>query len=122
MNKDKKVIDECEDIIRVAKYMPSDEDILKMKSKHNEASYDVLYSATHEGLLLKLFGDLPNYSDPIFEDLWEEVLRKDPEDTFDFCLRKGLDVFDKNGKPVPPWRDIAVILLALDKGILDIVA
>ena len=119
----KKVTDDERDIIHAAKYMPTADDIVAIRARNSkERSYKILYSAAHEELLLKLFGDVPDYSDPQFEDLWDEVLGNDPEDVFDFCLRKGIDVFDADGKPVPPWRDIAVILLALDKGILDVIS
>ncbi|OPZ78509.1 MAG: hypothetical protein BWY78_00549 [Alphaproteobacteria bacterium ADurb.Bin438] len=102
--------------------MPSEEDIDKIKDENEiEKSYEIIYSKRHEGVLLSLFGDVPNYSDPVFEGLWDEVVSTDPEKVFDYCLQKGIDLFDKDGRPVPPWRDIAVILLALDKGIMDII-
>ena len=54
------------------------------------------------------------------EALWDDVLDADPEDVYEYCFRKGVDLFQDDGKPVPGWRDVAVMLKAIDKGILEL--
>lgn len=74
------------------------------------------FSDDREGLLLRLFGDVPNYAEERMEALWEKVLSHEPEYIYEYCFLRGVDVFMKDGKPVPPWRDIAVMLMAIEKG------
>jgi len=73
-----------------------------------------------QGMLLNIFGDLPDYSDNRFEELWQEIFDTDEEEVIAWCLAKGVDVMGKDGEPVPGWRDIAVMLKAIEKGILEL--
>ena len=80
----------------------------------------LLYSDDRETVLYGIFGDVPDYDNPEMETLWDEVLDSDPEDVYEYCFRKGIDLFQDDGKPVPGWRDIAVMLKAIEKGILQL--
>ena len=76
-----------------------------------------------EGMLISLFGSLPDYSDPKFEELWQKVFDGEDNEMTAYCLEKGVDVFEtdvsgQKKEPVPGWRDIAVMLKAVDSGLL----
>ena len=112
-----------ENFIRAASFLPSPQDREREKAELS-ASADplsaLLYSDDRETVLYGIFGDLPDYDNPDMETLWDEVLDSDPEDVYEYCFRKGVDLFQDDGKPVAGWRDIAVMLKAIEKGILQL--
>ncbi len=73
-------------------------------------------SDNYEGLVKRLFGSTPDYRDPRMEALWAEVASGFRPGIIAWCKQKGVDVLDSSGKPVRPWRDIAVMLMAEDRG------
>ena len=112
-----------ENLIRAADYLPSrqereQQDADVMNSADPLAS--LLYSDDRETVLYGIFGDLPDYGNPEMENLWDEVLDADPEEVYEYCFRKGVDLFQDDGTPVSGWRDIAVMLKAIEKGILQL--
>ena len=98
-------------IIRAVDYLPKPEKSGDLESFQLPRS---------ESLLINLFGDMPDYSNPKFETLWQEVFDADCKDVIAWCLEKGVDVLDDNNEPVPGWRDIAVMLKAIDSGLLKL--
>ena len=112
-----------ENLIRAASFLPSQQE-LEQQQADIASSADplsaLLYSDDRETVLYGIFGDLPDYDNPEMEKLWDEVLDTDPEETYEYCFRKGIDLFQDNGSPVPGWRDIAVMLKAIDAGILQL--
>ncbi len=70
-------------------------------------------------LVLRLFGTLPDYSKAAIRALAEEVMASDPSDLFDWLVRHGIDVLDDDGQPVRGWRDIAILMLAADRGLIE---
>lgn len=107
------VVDQLEtNIIYAAHYMPKNH-LPSANDDHGDFSDD------REGVLLRIFGDIPDYSDERMEALWEKVLSHEPEYIYEYCFLRGIDVFMADGSPVPPWRDIAVMLMALEKGYLE---
>ena len=98
-------------IIRAADYLPVPEDPSEPESFQLSQS---------DAVLLGLFGDAPDYSDPKFEELWQEVLDAEKKNIIAYCLEKGVDLLEKEGEPVPGWRDIAVMLKAIDSGLLEL--
>ena len=54
-----------------------------------------------------------------FEKLWQEVFNADEKEMVDYCRSKGIDVLDDAKKPVPGWRDIAVMLKAVDTKLIE---
>jgi hypothetical protein len=71
-------------------------------------------------ILMGTFGDTPDYSNPKFEELWQAFIDADDEYTVAYCLENGVDVLGKNGEPVGGFRDIAVMLKAIDIGLLTL--
>jgi len=71
-------------------------------------------------MLLGIFGDMPDYSNDKFEELWQKIFDAKEKDIIAYCLKKGVDVMGKDGEPVSGWRDIAVMLKAIDKGIIKL--
>ena len=112
-----------ENLIRAASFLPSEEEKQKELADIS-ASADplsaLLYSDDRETVLYGIFGDLPDYDNPDMETLWDEVLDADPEEIYEYCFRKGVDLFQDDGRPVPGWRDVAVMLKAIEKGILQL--
>ena len=110
-----------ENLIRAASYLPSSRE-REQEAANIAASADplsaLLYADDRETVLYGIFGDLPDYNNPDMETLWDEVLDQDPEEVYEYCFRKGVDLFMDDGKPVPGWRDIAVMLKAIEKGYL----
>ena len=103
---------ESKKIIRAADYLPAPKE-----DSGNIESYGLPIS---EQLLISLFGESPNYSKPEFEAIWEEVFDSEDSDIISFCLEKGVDVIKDGGEPVMGWRDIAVMLKAIDRGLLKL--
>ena len=111
-------------LIRAADYLPSPEELQKQQEIMAESSDPfaaLLFSDERDTILYGIFGDVPDYTNPEMETIWDEVLDADPEDIYEYCFKKGVDLFQDDGKPVSPWRDIAVMLKAIDKGILRLV-
>ena len=112
-----------ENLIRAAAFLPSQQEREQQAAEISVVADPLaalLYSDDRETVLYGIFGDLPDYEDPEMETLWDEILDADPEDVYEYCFRKGVDLFQNDGKPVPGWRDIAVMLKAIEKGILQL--
>ena len=105
-----------ENLIRAASFLPSQEEKQQQMADISSAADPLsalLYSDDRETVLYGIFGDVPDYNNPEMETLWDE-------DVYEYCFRKGIDLFQDDGKPVPGWRDIAVMLKAIEKGILQL--
>ena len=89
-------------------------DFLPKESNGDPESFQMAGSDT---ILYGLFGDTPDYSNPKIEAIWQEVLNGDDNETIAWCLEKGVDLLDKDGKPVPGFRDVAVMLKVREQGI-----
>jgi hypothetical protein len=100
-----------ETVIRAVEYLPE---------VNENDSVDSFQLSQSDGMLLNLFGDMPDYSNQQFEDLWQEIFDAEDEDMIAWCLEKGVDVLDNAGEPVSGWRDIAVMLKAIDSGLLEL--
>ena len=98
-------------IIRAADYLPEPE--------KDSDGQDFAISSS-EGLVYALFGDFPNYADQKYEAIWQEVFDADESGIVRYCLEKNVDVIGGDGKPVSGWRDIAVMLKAIDRGLLKL--
>ena len=98
-------------VIRAVDYVPTRPKIAEGAPEEVETN----------GVVIALFGTAPDYRQPEFEALWQEVFNGDDKETIAYCLSKNIDVLDNDGKPVSEWRDIAVMLKAIDKGLIDIV-
>lgn len=99
-------------IIRAVEYLPK-------KPELAEGTTDELVSET-DGVVMRLFGAVPDYSKKEYENLWQQVFKADEDEMIQFCREKGIDVLDDAGKPVPGWRDIAVMLKAVDSGLISL--
>lgn len=99
-------------VIRAIDYLPTQPELA-------EGTTDELVSET-DGIVIRLFGALPDYSKKEYEDLWQEVFNADEQQTIAYCLERGIDVLDDDKKPVSHWRDIAVMLKAIDNGIISL--
>lgn len=112
-----------ENLIRAADYLPSESEKAAMAESvagSADPLASLLYSDDRDTVLYGIFGDIPDYENPDMETLWDEVLDADPEEIYEYCFKKGVDLFQDDGRPVPGWRDIAVMLKAIDKGLLEI--
>jgi hypothetical protein len=99
-------------IIRAADYLP--------KPKNGDSDgYDYELPMS-EHLLISIFGDSPDYSKRKFEKIWQKFIDAEDEDTIAYCLERGVDVIGDDGEPVDGWRDIAVMLKAIERGILKL--
>lgn len=99
------------ELVIAREYLPSEEEVQKESG--------LLYDAERDGTLLKLFGILPDYSQPEFEELWQQVDHGKAADAVDYCREHGVDITDKHGNPIPIWRDIAVMLMAQERGYMS---
>ncbi len=95
------------------------QDYLSEEPELAEGATDELVSET-DGLTFRLFGAAPDYSKKEFEDLWQQVFHANEQEMIDFCREKGIDVIGDDGFPVSGWRDIAVMLKAIDAGIISL--
>ena len=100
-----------ETIVRAADYLP------EPKEDSDPGSFQISRS---EMILMGLFGGTPDYSKQKFENLWQKIMDAEDKDTIAYCLEKGVDVLDNDGKPVPGFRDIAVMFKAIEKGFLKL--
>jgi len=78
---------------------------------------DFAHAPNREGLVLRLFGATPRYGRPEVRALYDQVDQDDPLAVYDFCRAMGVEVLADDGQPVPPWRDIAVMLKARAQGL-----
>ena len=100
-------------VIRAADYLP--------KPKENgDSSLESFDLPQSERIVCGIFGDEPDYSKWKYERLWRRFHRADDDKTIAYCLKKGVDVLDDHGKPVPGFRDIAVMLKAIEKGYIEL--
>ena len=99
-----------ETVIRAADFLPKE-------SGGDPESFELSQS---DKILFGLFGDTPDYSNPKIEELWQKIMDDENEDTIAYCLEKGVDVLDAAGTPVPGFCDIAVMLKAIEKGLLKL--
>ena len=99
-------------VIRAQDYLPE-------KPELAEGTNDELVSET-DGLTVRLFGAAPDYSKKDFEDLWQLVFNADEKEMIDFCREKGVDVIGDDGFPVSGWRDVAVMLKAIESGVVSL--
>lgn len=97
-------------IIRAADYLPEPAGV-----SGNGESFAL--PASHR-LLLNLFGDLPDYGDARFEAIWDELLDVSEADTVAYCRQRGVDIMGDNGRPVHGFRDVSVVLKAIETGLL----
>ncbi len=95
------------------------QDYLPKKPELAEGTTDELVSET-DGLTIRLFGAAPDYSKKEYEDLWQSVFNADEKEMIDFCREKGVDVIGDDGFPVTGWRDVAVMLKAIDAGMVTL--
>ena len=93
-------------VIRAVDYVPAKADVAE--------DPDVIA----EDVVTRLFGASPDYTRPEYEKLWQEVFDADEDATIAYCREKGIDVLDDAKNPVEKWRDIAVMLKAVDAGLL----
>ena len=100
-------------VICAADYAPEPKEVY-------ECGMESFQLSQSDAILINLFGASPDYSDPQFEELWQEVFDAEDEETIAWCLEKGVDTLDKDGKPVSGWRDIAVMLKAIDLKLLEL--
>jgi hypothetical protein len=54
------------------------------------------------------------------EELWREIFDAEDKDGISYCLEQGVDVVGDDGEPVGGWRDIAVMLKAIELGIVEL--
>ena len=99
-------------IIRAADYLP--------KPKEDSGDLESFALPAPEQMIMGLFGDFPDYGDPKMEELWQAVFDSEEDDMIAYCLKRGVDVTGDDGKPVSGWRDIAVMLKAIEKGLLEL--
>lgn len=97
-------------IIRAADYEP----VVK------ESAATPLEDAGDISIGAHIFGESPDYTNPAFETLWQEVFDADENEMFAYCKEKGVDVIGDDGEPVTGWRDIAVMLKAIDTGLVQL--
>jgi hypothetical protein len=100
-------------LIRAADYLPTPEQEAENAQEPN------MYNEGSDGVLFRLFGTLPDYQDAQIDALWKEVFDADEQEMIAYCKEQGVDVLQDDGTPVAPWRDIAVVLKALDKGLMQ---
>ena len=98
-------------IIRAADYLPK-------PGGEDDGCHFALPAA--DKLLLALFGGMPDYSNPKFEELWQEIHNAESESGTRYCLERGIDIIGGDGEPVDGWRDIAVMLKAIELGIIEL--
>ena len=84
-----------ENLIRAASYLPSEEEkqaLQSAASKNADPLSALLYADDRDTVLYGIFGDVPDYSNPDIEALWDEVLDAEPEDVYEYCFKKGIDL------------------------------
>ena len=81
------------------------------------------YERRLEGVLTDLFKASPNCSDDDWEQVAEDFdAQVGRERAASFCLERGFDIRREPGDPGSPlvacWRDVGIMLLARDRGLL----
>jgi hypothetical protein len=99
-------------VIRAADYLPD-----VQADSHDGQEFELPVS---ERILYGLFGTSPDYGNQQFEDIWQEVIDAEDADTVAYCLARDVDVIGDDGEKVPGWRDIAVMLKAIERGLLTL--
>jgi hypothetical protein len=77
-------------------------------------SADTDYSPA--ALAQQMLGDFPDYRRPDINALWAEAMAMPVAETVALCRRHGIDILAENGERVSFWIDIAVVLLARERG------
>lgn len=72
-----------------------------------------------DDVILHIFGDQPDYNNPDFEKLWSEFSNKSVSEISEYCLSQGVDIMNGDN-PVVKFRDIAVMLKAIEIGLLEL--
>ena len=98
-------------IIRAADYLP--------KQGGDDTGCDFALPTTDK-LLFALFGDMPDYSNPTLDELWQRFHNDEAENGIRYCLERGVDIIGNDGELVGGWRDIAVMLKAIELGIIKL--
>ncbi len=80
--------------------------------------YEAQIDPEYDGLLLNLFGMVPDYSNDALDQLYRATFEEDPINLYDECRRRGVEVLKEDGSPVVAWRDILVVLRAREAGVL----
>jgi len=110
-------------IIRVIDLLPKENDKkaerAKMASSPEPQIGAFMVSESREGVLIKLFGDLPDYRDKRVDMIWNKFLEGGKEDATTYCDSKGIDIRDGHGSTVKAWCDIATMLKAMELGIIS---
>ena len=101
----------CKKIIRAADYLPESKDSGDLESFELSES---------DAILFGIFGDTPDYSKDEFEELWQKIYDDEDENTIAYCLQKNVDVMGNDNQPVSGFRDIAVMLKAIETGLLQL--
>lgn len=99
-------------MIRAADYLKTD-----APCQPDQGTPEYRLDDRRDGLVMRLFGTLPDDADPRIAALRAEITAMDALDVYDLCRREGVEVLDDAGSPVPPWRDIAVLLLSRRRGL-----
>ena len=103
---------QTETVIRAVDYLPAPLPPVE--------GVDPIRTSETNGMVTRIFGAAPDYSKKAYESLWQEVFDADEGEMTAYCRSKGIDVLDDAGKPVPGWRDIAVMVKAVDAGVVEL--
>lgn len=106
-------------IIRAADFLIPEQELAQFSAEggiDSDGLPQLNLSDNYEGLVRRLFGSTPDYRDPRMEALWSEVAAGFRPGIIAWCKQRGVDVLGPDGKPVRPWRDIAVMLMANERG------
>ncbi len=111
-------------LIRVADLLPSAEEITAEKKEMESLSPEQLMSGYvpsdgREALLIKLFGELPDYRDERVNAIWTKFMEGGKDRAIAYCLSEGVDIRDYDSKTVKPWCDIATMLKGIKLGIIS---
>ncbi len=111
------------EIIRVTDLLPSAEEIEKERKSLEGLSPEQIMSEYmpndgREVLLIKLFGELPDYRDERINAIWTKFMEGGRDMAVAYCLSEGLDIGEHDGKVIKPWCDIATMLKASKLGIV----
>ena len=87
---------QSERIIRAADYEP----VLK------ESAADPLEDAGDVSIGAHIFGESPDYTNPAFEALWQEVFDADENEMIAYCKDRGIDVLDDDKQPVTDRKSV----------------
>ncbi|PKU21965.1 hypothetical protein [Telmatospirillum siberiense] len=80
----------------------------------------LLYAPERDGILLGIFGTMPDYADARLEQLWQETNLRPLAEVVAYCHRHGIDIVKEDGRPVACYLDIAAMLRAIDVDILNV--